>query len=56
MHEAALRAMKQSLTASFRHFFGKKNGGEGVGRHRMIYSAYFTLKDLEYQHSIPGFI
>ena len=24
MHEAALRAMKQSLTASFRHFFGKK--------------------------------
>ena len=27
MHEAALRAMKQSLTASFRHFFGKKNGG-----------------------------
>jgi hypothetical protein len=22
----------------------------------MIYSAYFTLKDLEYQHSIPGFI
>ena len=28
MHEAALRAMKQSLTASFRHFFGKKNGGE----------------------------
>ena len=28
MHEAALRALKQSLTASFRHFFGKKNGGE----------------------------
>ena len=28
LHEAALRAMKQSLTASFRHFFGKKNGGE----------------------------
>ena len=28
MHEAALRAMKQSLTASFRHFFGQKNGGE----------------------------
>ena len=28
MHEAALRAMKQSLTASFRHFFAKKNGGE----------------------------
>ena len=28
MHEAALRAMKQSLTASFRHFLGKKNGGE----------------------------
>ena len=27
MHEAALRAMKQSLTASFRHFFGQKNGG-----------------------------
>ena len=24
MHEAALRAMKQSLTASFRHFFAKK--------------------------------
>ena len=24
MHEAALRAMKQSLTASFRHFFCKK--------------------------------
>ena len=24
MHEAALRAMKQSLTASFRHFFQKK--------------------------------
>ena len=23
-HEAALRAMKQSLTASFRHFFAKK--------------------------------
>ena len=23
LHEAALRAMKQSLTASFRHFFGK---------------------------------
>ena len=23
MHEAALRAMKQSLTASFRHFFVK---------------------------------
>ena len=27
MHEAALCAMKQSLTASFRHFLGKKNGG-----------------------------
>jgi len=27
MHEAALRAMKQSLTASFRHFFCQKNGG-----------------------------
>ena len=24
MHEAALRAMKQSLTASFRHFLAKK--------------------------------
>ena len=24
MHEAALRAMKQSLTASFRHFLQKK--------------------------------
>ena len=34
MHEAALRAMKQSLTASFRHFFGKKNGGEGGIRTR----------------------
>ena len=30
MHEAALRAMKQSLTASFRHFFAKKNGGKRV--------------------------
>ena len=34
MHEAALRAMKQSLTASFRHFFCKKNGGEGGIRTR----------------------
>ena len=34
MHEAALRAMKQSLTASFRHFFGKKNGGESGIRTR----------------------
>ena len=27
MHEAALRSMKQSLTASFRHFFAKKMAG-----------------------------
>ena len=33
MYEAALRAMKQSLTASFRHFLGKKNGGPFSKKH-----------------------
>ena len=55
MHEAALRAMKQSLTASFRHFFGKKNGGEGVTLHRVHLLARFTLKVLDYQKFIPVF-
>ena len=49
MHEAALRAMKQSLTASFRHFFAKKNGGERVN----FSSLDFTLKNRYFTLNYP---
>ena len=47
MHEAALRAMIQSLTASFRHFFAKKMaaGFFNFTRHS---ERHFELKNSEF--------
>ena len=44
MHEAALRAMKQSLTASFRHFFGKKKWRLAFLRSPAILNRILSLK------------
>ena len=55
MHEAALRAMKQSLTASFHHFFDKKNGGERVNFQPLnakLKNRYFTLNYPQLWHFI----
>ena len=48
LHEAALRAMKQSLTASFRHFLAKKMAEKNFifPRHSEM---HFELKTSEFR-------
>ena len=47
MYEAALRAMKQSLTASFRHFLGKKMAGR-FQKNTPSLKLGFNLKNSEF--------